>query len=417
MGFLFLDMTTRNLLSVFLFCSGIAFAQAPEWTNIAKNSIGPGYYSGIGISSASQSDADNRAFVEFGRSVQVMVKSVFQREVSEEEKSFSDKTTISTEMISNVSLKGITVTERYHSVTDSLYYSLIKYAVAEYDSTVLNEVRREIAMLKVRNQMEEERKQEELRAVKAKNALDEQKTKEELRTNQERITFEQQRQKQEEEAKALHQKMYGEFLAVPAPERAVTLRTAELSTQGNSLLVTGGFGPFQLSGLRYAMRLAMFEVSASATARDYTLLQQDAYLRVRIIPGVGEFTKTTVTIGVVQSVGAPKDSVFTFDHALISFYAAANLTIPEYWYSTFLLTGEKRKIGAGWITYPFYPQLKQHVGFSLEAVTILDKAYRNSRNEKFVINGALRVQASPDFITMLSFEQHERLKLSMEFQF
>ena len=127
MGFFFTVKKSVIILSLIIAASGTLFPQfRPEWTNTQKSTIGTGFYYGIGVSQSNSDEADTRAFLEFARNVEVKVKSTFQREVNEEGKEFSDRTILSMEMISDVSLKGIAVTERYTDTTSATFYSLIK---------------------------------------------------------------------------------------------------------------------------------------------------------------------------------------------------------------------------------------------------------------------------------------------------
>jgi hypothetical protein len=419
MGFFFMPaMKTKLIFLLILFGSAIVTAQErPEWTNTQKNSIGPGLYYGIGVSNTSRDEADTRAFIEFARNVEIKVKSIFQREVSEEGKEFSDKTKVSTEMVSDVSLKGISVTERYADTLAGMFYSLILYRITEYDSMMQFQIGREVALMKVRNQMIEEKHQEELRSQRAKNQIEEEKTKEDLRTKQERLTLEQQRQQQEEQEAALHAKMYGEFLKHAAPEKAVTFRNGEISNSDNTILLKGGLAPFEFNGGMAAFRMAMFEVSGTALFDRKKLRTQEAHVKIQIIPHVGEFSKTSIAIGAVQAVGMIDDSGYQFKRSKYSAFIAGNVTLPKYLYSTFSFYGDKRKVSIGATAFPFYNQFKNHFGFALEANAILDKDFRNRRGNSFVINAALRLQGSDTFSTQLSFEDYEQFNLAFEFQF
>lgn len=394
------------------------FAQSrPEWTNLQKNNIGTGFYYGIGSSSQSSDEADTRAFIEFSRNVEVKVKSIFQREVTEEGKNFSDKTTVSTEMVSDVSLKGIGITERFADTTSRMFYSLIQYRISEYDSIVQFQIAREITLMKVRNQMIEEKRQEELRSQKANNQIEEERTKEELRTKQQQLSLAQQRQQQEEQEAALHAKIFGEFLSRPVPEKAVTFRNGEISNGENTIVLRGGLTPLEFSGAMAAVRLAMFELSGTAVFAHQKFRTQEAHLKIQIIPHAGERTKTSIAVGAVQAVAVNADSGYKFKQSKYSLFAAGNITVPEYLYSTFSFYGDKRKACIGATSFPFYPHFKNHLGFVIEASTVFDRDFRNSRGNTFVVNAGIRLQGSDKFSTQITFEDYEQIRATLEFQF
>ncbi|MFA5833038.1 MAG: hypothetical protein WDA22_06130 [Bacteroidota bacterium] len=394
-----------------------AAQQKPEWTNTQKNSIGSGFYYGIGVSQQSSDEADTRAFIEFARNVEVKVKSLFQSEVSEEGKEFSDRTKLSTEMISDVSLKGISITERYHDSSSTTHFSLIQYRISQYDSLIQFQIEREIVLMKVRNKMEEEKRQEELRTQKAKNQFEEERHKEDLRTKQEQLSIEKKRQQQKDQEAELHKKMFGEFLKSAPPEKVISFRNGEISNKESSIMVKGGLSPFQLSGVMYAVRAAMFEFSANAIFRQKKLAQQEAFAKIQVLPRVGEFSKTSLALGAVQAVALIADSGYKFKRSKYSFFIAGNITIPEYSYSTISFYGDKRKISAGVTTFPLYEQFKNHLGFVVEMNTIFDKEFRNSKGNAFVVNAGIRLQGSDTFSTQLVYEDYEQLNLIFEFQF
>lgn len=396
----------------------IAVSQTrPDWTNIQKNAIGPGYYYGIGISHISLEESDTRAFLEFSRHVEVKVKSVFQREVSEEGKDFSESTNITTELISDVSLKGIAITERFVDSTASMYFSLIQYRTSEYDSLIQFQIEREIVLMKLRNKMVEEKKQEEIRLQKKLNQLTEEKEIEELRAKDVQLTIEQQRRLQQEQEEALHRKIYGEFLRSAPPEKVVSFRNGEVSNEESSLMLKGGLAPLEHAGIMYAARTGVFELSGTALFRHKKFAQQEAHLKIQVLPRVGEFTKTSIAVGVVQAIGMIADSGYQFKRSKYSLFVAGNITVPKYYYSTFSFYGDKRKIGIGITSFPFYDQFKNHLGFMIEMNSILDKDFRNSKGNAFVVNGGIRLQASDTFSTQLVFEEYEQLFLMFEFQF
>ncbi len=413
-------MTRSTSIHFFVILVSSVLAQAqtrPEWTHTQRNSIGSGYYSGIGVSVLSQDEADTRAFIEFSRNVEVNVKSVFQREVSEEGKEFSDATTISMQLISDVSLKGISITERYVDSAAHSFYALIQYRTAEYDSLVRWHIEREIVLMRLRNKMQEEKRMEDLRLQKALNQLDEEQKKEELRTNKVKLTIEEERRRLQEQEEELLRKVYGQFLDAAPPEKLITLRNGEVSNGESSLMINGGLSPLELKSALYAVHTGLFELGASAQLRGRKVDRQEAYLKLQVLPRVGEFSRTSIAIGAVQSVAVIADSGYDFKRSRYSLFIAGNVTLPKYYYSTFSFYADKRKAGIGVTSFPFFEQFRNHLGFVLEMTSIFDSQYRNERGNAFVVNAGLRLQASDTFITQLVFMEHKDLCLTLEFQF
>lgn len=407
-----------NLFLLIISFARIAASQVqPQWVVQQRIDQPTVYYHGIGVSKISPDDADARALISFGQNVEVKVKSIFQREVSEQGQEFSEKTRITEELVSDVSLKGIGITERYADTTTKSFYSLIQYRKTEYDSLITKEIEREIVLMKARNRMMEEKRAEELRAEKAKNLQEEERKKEELRVQQTEIELKRKEQLQEEQRKELYKKIYGEFLERALPEKVVSFRNGEIAHETSSLMVHGGVGPVQFNGGFYAIRLAVFELSGHAVFQDGKFDQQEGFVKVQLLPGVGEFTRTSLAIGVSQAVGLIADSGYSFKRSKYSFFVAANYTNPEWEYTTVSAFGDKRRISFGATSFPFFEQFKNHLGFMLEANLFIDKDFRNKYGDSFVVNGGIRLQASDTFVTQFAYENNEQFTISLEFQF
>lgn len=183
--------------------------------------------------------------IYFGQNVEVKVKNIFHREVSEEGKDFSERTKVTEELVSDVSLKGIGMTERYADAALKLFHSLVRYRKTEYDSLIAKEIEREILLMITRNRMEEEKRAEELRAEKARNIQEEEKQKENVRAQQTRIELQREVHRQSELRKELYKTVNDEFLDHVLPKKVVTLRNGEIAHETSSLMIKGGISPAQ----------------------------------------------------------------------------------------------------------------------------------------------------------------------------
>lgn len=411
----------RSILHIFVLfpflTAHLVPQEKPQWVLQQKIENPSESYYGIGISQTSFTESDARALIAFAQNVEIKVKSIFQQEVLEEGKDFSDKTKVTAELVSDVSLKGISITERFVDTTSKTFYSLISYRKSEYDSLVTHEIQREILLMKAKNKMLEEKREEELRAQKTKNLQEEESKKETLRAQQKEIELKRKEQQQEEERKALYKKLYGDFLKELPPEKMVSVRNAEIAHGTSALMVKGGVAPLQFNEGYYAFRIAVVELSAKAVFRDGKFNQQEAFAKIQILPGVGEFSKTSLAIGASQAIGIIADSGYQFKRSKYSFFAAFNYTDPEWEYSTISFFGDKRKAAVGVTTFPFYSNFKTHFGFVIEALAVFDKDFRNKYGDSFVVNGGVRLQANEDFSTQFAYENNEQFVLTFEFQF
>lgn len=414
--FLFMTDSVRILSASVLFLWTSLIAQ-PQWVVTQRLDQANEFYYGIGASLVSEGDADARALIAFGQNVEVRVRSIFQREVSEEGSSFSDRTSVSAELVSDVSLKGIGVSERYTDTSSHRFYSLVRYRKTEYDSLITYEIQREILLMQARNRMAEEKREEELRAQKTLHKQDEERRKEDLRRQQARLEMEKEEQRQEEEKRTLYRTMYGEFLDAGTTQRVVTMRNGEVSGTGRTLMLKGHLNPLAPAEAFYAFRLAMFELSAGVHVRAKKVQRQEAALRVQLLPGVGELTRTTLSIGVSQGLASIADSGYAFDRSVLSFFAAGDYTDPEWNFTTLSFYADRRYAAVGAVSFPFYKQFKDHVGFMLEAKYIFHEDFRDERGAPFELNAGIMLRAGPEFSTTLTLEDHRRIALAFEFQF
>ena len=409
----------ENFLSAILFLLVVVvqfcFSQEkPFWVanRTVKNS--ELYYFGIGSSKESFAESDAKARLEFAMNVEVKVKGVFQQEIKEEGEDFYNKTKISNELVSNVSLKGITITSRY---SDTVYYSLIQYRKTEYDSLVKLGIQQEVELIKERNKAEEEKKKEEIRAQRVKDSLALVQKQVELKAANEKMVIEEQEHLQELKQVELRKKLYGEFLLLSPPEKVVTLRNGEITHGSTAVAAKMGLGPFQVRGLYAAYSVWKFEISANSVWKNKEVDQQEAFFKIQILPGVGEYYKTTLAIGASQAVGLISDSGYSFERSKYSFFISGNVAVPELYYSYISFYGDKRKIAVGINSHPFFKTFKNHIGFMLDIHIIPDKDFRDIYGDAFMIQGGIRLHASENLSTLFAYEGHERFMLTLEFQF
>lgn len=386
----------------------------PFWVtnNTVQNS--QQYYFGIGISDSSFDDADFKARIQFSMNVEVKVKSLFEQKIKEDDNEYSNTTKVSNELLSDVSLKGIAVTERFH---DSLFYSLILYKKDDYDSLIAQEIRREIERQKVKNKMEEERKREEIRAERAKDSLTAVQQNEKLKTQQEQSALEAKQYEQEEFEKQFRIKQYQEFLSQSPPEKVVTLRNGELSHASTSIGIKTSVSPFVVRGAYVAFRLWKFEFSSRAVWQHSKVEQQEAFAKIQILPNIGDYYRTTLAIGVSQALGRIAENGYFFDKSKYSFFISGNVTLAHFMHSYISFYGDRRNYAVGINSNPFYSLFKHHVGVMIDLHYIPDEEFRNLYGDPIMVQGGIRLEASETMSTVFAYEGNERFFLTFEFAF
>ena len=101
------------------------------------------YYYGIGVSSESQDKANTKAREEFAKSVEVKIKSVYEENVKARGKRYSEKIDISNTALTDISIRGISITERYYNNEQEKYYALMQVTKDEYNQIFKDELDKE----------------------------------------------------------------------------------------------------------------------------------------------------------------------------------------------------------------------------------------------------------------------------------
>jgi len=124
--------------------SGRLFAiestDTPKWISgilVIENT--EDYYYGIGQSKKSQQDADLKARQEFILNVEVRVESVFKDKIQEHKQKSTETSSWSVSQVSEISLRGITITERYQEHIEKVIFNVIPKTTTIYYSVLPHE--------------------------------------------------------------------------------------------------------------------------------------------------------------------------------------------------------------------------------------------------------------------------------------
>jgi len=158
-------MFKKNFITFYLFLTTTFVFAQPYWVINKSVENDEQYYFGIGYSSISELKADEHAFINFGKMIELKVHSTTEILLEENNLEISNKTVNSTKIESSVKLKGITITERFYDKENKQFFSLIKYTIAEYEDILKRELNSEIAILKEKNKNEEAKREENFRHI------------------------------------------------------------------------------------------------------------------------------------------------------------------------------------------------------------------------------------------------------------
>jgi len=371
-------------------------AQVPDWVSLyLRGSIGEiagnDYYLGIGVSAQSQEDADQKARVEFARNVETRVESRVQeayRLNSDDEESSVDMTL---DVRTELSLKGIAVSQRYPNESDGMYYSMILISRQEYLGILEKNIREELAeregeLQRQRVALEEEnlarqRELDQQRAEQEQKRLEHEQEMEDLRMKQERV-----------EAR---QSQYADYLARQAYPHLISFENGEIYP-GRQLL-SSSFSlsdEFSLRNIRYAYCLGeAFQLGSLLIfnpSLDKPLRYGDAEIKVALLNNKGRVVRFSVAMGargyfVSQSADEEQEPDWTL-------FGAVNVNLPQLYYTDFSAYAGLDQIAVGATNYALFPWIGDSVGLIFEGV------YDFRKNLQYgASSGSFKVQTGLQF--------------------
>ena len=398
----------RKLFAIFLtlILFQIIASQAPHWVEqfqTGKNIENYNdYYWGIGTSNKSSKKADNAALQQFSRNIETIVKSKIKNKIAEVEGKVSEFTMSSTEISSDVGLRGICITERYQ--VDDKFYSLIKYKKSEYNQILADEIQRDIE----RKKMQFEKAQQEAR-------LQEAKAKEDLRRKQEKQRLKRKKYEMKQQYIASFKEQYSDFFQLQTPCKILNTPGASLCQNPTQVLVKGRISPFSLAEAAISKKIWFLQLTAkSLFDSDNRFQQEEFYLKYRMLKCQGRFIKAGFSVGASAYFTNLKQEDFLKAEQSYSPFLAATVILPHMRFTYANLFADFNRMTVATQSYLFYPQMKHYLAIIMELNYIWNEDLRNKHEDILVFQPALKFQTTSYLSTILSYEQNEYMMLSLE---
>lgn len=374
------------------------------------------FYFGIGVSNESQEKADIKARDEFAKSVEVKVKSVYKENIKFRGKRYSEKIDISSSALTDISIRGIAITERFYD--GDIYYSLMKIGKDEYNRNFRNELDKEQERLIAQTQAELNQKQLEFEKEKQSNIMKEKKSRESVRHRKEKSRINSEKHLQRKANRKDKLNTYRSFLSEIPPEKIISFRNGELSTESHTLSLHLGISPITIENIYYSFKFWKLELATNLIARQNQLERQDIIIKYQILPNIGEFHKISVSFGYLEflySISAV-DNVDSLQPEFSPFLVL-NMTLPELFHSYGSLYADSRKVSLGFNSFPTYDNLGNRLSLLFELNYIRHPGFRNRFNDTFLYQTGLRFKTSDIITTSFTYENHETFIFSTDFVF
>lgn len=400
--------------------------EMPDWAKNRTIDDKSNCYFGIGKSSDSEDAADDVARQEFAKSIKTHVETMMKEQIKEKNYKVDEKYERESLVKTDLSLQGITITERYHDKNAGIWYSLIKYEKDEYDKIMKAELDREIERLKKENKVNEDKRLEALRHETEITKIETAEREAELKKRREQEALKEKQLNRVKERFDFIFRNYSSFINTPAYHRLINMENAEI-IGGKKLRqeasVRGGFYPANFSYLKYSANYQVMAVSIGVHSRADSLLLEDAFVKLRLLNGQGKVYRTSVAIGFGQYIDGPlrisnlsddlKDSV-NIKYSVASY---ANVHIPQYYLNVSTMV-DFRKASVGAVWYPFFKSMENKLGFMLEIDTYFNNYWRNRHDDAFVVSPGIQFVVIPHkFYSQIAYEQNEYFTLAIDYQF
>lgn len=398
-------------------------AKRGEYGKIADTS----HYFGVGISPTSQEEADQRARLDFGQTVETTVQSRVEENTTVVGKLQLYNAEVVSEVSTNVSLKGIGITGRWSEKDGGAFYSLIKLKRSEYLAILTKNIDDELAM----REKELERERAELtQEVEAQRLEAERET---ARIERERLAVEQRRLEEQLKREKLAQKQlelegkllkYEEFLVTQPQAQLLSYRNAQLSSRVQHYALTigvlPGIYPYDVTKLvtRVHAGYSLFrfmEISTTAALQDrhgsFDWGYQEFDLKLRLLNSRGKLVQLSLGLGGKATL---YNIVTDFGYGW-SLYGSAVVSLPMVLSSHVSLYGGMDRIALGFTTHPFFGWIGDAVGLILEATYFFDTPYRMGAYlaDMFLLQAGLRLKGN-NVATSIYLENHQTLAMTLE---
>lgn len=360
------------LILIWVFAALGLSAEVPQWIILFQEGrigeiAGSDYYLGIGTSAVSQEEADQNARVEFARNVETRVESrvqeVYKSDSGDEESSVDMTLDVQTEL----SLKGISISQRYQDEQKDLYYSMIRISRLEYLEVLEKNIREELAERKADLQREQvaleeenlarQRELDQQRAEQEQKRLEHEKEMEDLRMKQERIE--------------VRQSQYEDYLSRQAYPRLISFENGEIYP-GRQFLSSSFIlsEEFSLRNLRYAYCLGEAFLLGTQIKFDQDAEKPVSYadleLKIALLNNRGRVVRYSAAFGsrgyiVVDPALAEQEPDWTL-------FGAVNVNVPQLYYTDFSAYAGLDKIAVGATNYALFPWMGDSIGLVVEGV-------------------------------------------------
>ena len=376
------------------------------------------YYYGIGVSSESQDKANTKAREEFAKSVEVKIKSVYEENVKATGKRYSEKIDISNTALTDISIRGISITERYYNNEQEKYYALMQVTKDEYNQIFKDELDKEQERQIAQAAADLNQEKIALEKEKRSNLIKENKTREKVRHSFESRKIKSKRKIIRKATRRDKLITYRSFLGLAPPDKVISFRNGELPTGKHAVSMHLGISPVTIENLYYGFQFWKMTISTNFNGEGGRFNTQEMMIKFQVMPNSGEFHKVSASFGYVEFLHSLSklDDLESIEPEYSPFLAAT-MTFPELFHSFGSIYADTRKVSLGINSYPTYDNFDDTLCLLFELHYIGHSGFRNRFGDAILIQAGVRFKTSEHITTSFIYEDHEMFVFGADYVF
>jgi hypothetical protein len=417
-------MHKKFLICLFIFIAALLSAQdasQPQWVTryihgetVIDNPVDN--YFGVASSQASQQKADQEALKAFGQSIELNVQTRVEQRISETQGKLDQFIEDASEISSDVSLKGISITNRYHDTATGTWYSMVLYDKATYYTILDEEIARSLA--RKEKELQEEMEQNRLKEAQAKEAQRAAVEREKLKMK--KIADKQKLKKQQDKLIAKQREVLLEkypHLFERGAHKLITMRNAQTIPGTSVAGCKVGINQFDLLSAEYRARISVLEVGLNGWFSESKWAVQEFDARVQFLGNTGRFNKLTLAFGVKAYYPDLVQTAFNKTSPTITPAISGDLRMPRFNFLTLSGYADITRLQAGLHFYPLLEQIQDRIGLVMEVNQAIDDMAKTSFGESFYIHPGLQFKTTDTVFVTFAYEDNQYLTFSLDFGF
>ncbi len=398
--------------------------QIPYWVRNMKIEDPEECYFGIGISQESRQDADDKARVEFAKTLEVQVDARVQHEIIEKRRKASEAFSMKNTVMSKMILRGIYISERWTDPETGKFFSLIRVNKEDYNKLIEKEIALEAERHEALNRFEEKKRQEALRHKESMVKLDSAQTAIELTEKQKKDEMREARKVRQKDHIEYIYRTYGHYNRFQPHTCLADMKNAEIDPGRHTISIKGSLNRPGFVSASYAMSMfKLLNISFTMGMHEDRLDRQDATVKFKLLDGIGKIYRVSAAISFSQYMSAlPR--IQRFDelkeislHNEFTVGGMVNVSIPNL-YSTTCLQVDRRRVSLGWIIHPLYMHMDEHLGVFIQMDYFSQVFYRNLYGDKWQIQPGIQFMVFPEKVyATLAYEDNHLFNLNLDIHF